>query len=778
MDAFPDQPMILRIAPILALSLAAAAGRPEVGVLDSLVLGNDASETTHEVVAEHADFTVGGLGEPARRLHPRSDGGWQGGILRFKVRVDPERQTYLTIKLWGGEVNHNQLTLHSEGKQVGYRHLGDIEALDLGTDAPCYPGRFYYRTCPLPQSLTRGKTAVDCEIRSSGPIWGYGDTFERYQKPMIEPSRAIYRVYTHTDVCFMPDPGEKQGPFPADVPVRPGPGQEVIDQVKARVNGQVESLLRDPARPANQMQTLFLARAWHTKWTAAAGNPATVAKVRASLDALYRAYRADPKLAEAEPSTYNPDWFGLGPAGQVICLLENQLKSGFDEEIDDGKGGRVRRRAAFSEMLVACRDWHRAHRRHYTNQSMINDLYGIYLANRGVAVLEPSKALSESRARRYLYESVGLEPWLGSEVDGKPLRPLGDSYLQTTAKGLTRELGFVGNYGEVLDWVTQILDGTRPSPDKPGDPRIKEQLARIARARAPFRYPMVDRDGYRAMVQETVVGWRDTHFPGDVTYDQRPSWDGAAFEAATATMDPVLLAYGRQMIEDNQFFKSILDRMTDQGFRTTFGLLGVPDRYALMKDLPPSGVRLPMSWGQPDFVFADPENGVLAVKNGREILYASLYWRARHAVNFLGRVHHLTPEFGRIATVAVDVQFTPSGMEYVRPDWTNFGFGNGGPRYPETIVSAHTGERLPIARIPAGIDFKPGGESVFAGRGDFYQLRYGPYLLAINMTADRTFDLKVPEHTAPVRDLVSQTTVVSGSVLKAGPRSAVVLYLP
>lgn len=761
---------------LLLIAAALLHGTARGELLDTLVFGNDSSEASHNLAAGHSDFAAGGLGESSRRLLPGGAEPWQGGILRFAMRVDPARQNYFTIRLWGGDVSKNQLTLHVEGKQVGYRHLGDIEALDTGTDAPCYPGRFYYRTCPLPLHLTRGKTAVACEIRASGPISSYSNTFDRYQKPITSPTRGLYRVYTHSDGCFTPPADEKQGVFPANAPVRPAPGPEVIGAVKERVNRQIDGLLREPDRPCNQMQMLFLAKAWHTKWTRAAGNPATVAKIRASLDALYRAYAANPKLAEAEPSTYNPDWFGVGPAGQVIILLEEELRPSFDGPIEDGRGGTLTRRDAFSGMLVACRDWHREHRRQYTNQSMINDLYGIYLANRGVAVLDPAKALPEAKVRRYLYESVGLEPWLGSERDGRPLQPLGGAFYQTTQKGLTRELGFVGNYGEVLDWVTQIYEATRPSPDQPGDPKIKAQLAKIARARAPFRYPMLDRDGYRAMVQETIVGWRDTHFPGDVTYDQRPSWDGSAFEAAVATMDPQLLGYARQMLEDNQFHQSISDRMADKGFRTTFGLLGVPERHEVMKSQPPSEHRLPMSWDQPDFVFTDEENGVVALKNGREILYASLYWRARHAVNFLGRVHHLTPEFGRVATVAVDIQYTPSGHEYTRPDWTNFGFGNGGPRYPKSFVSAHAGEKLPIARIPAGVDFQPGKENIHAGRGDFYQLRYGPYLIAVNMSADRTFGLDVPAHGGRIRNLASRKEVAPGSVAKAGPRTTVILH--
>lgn len=755
---------------------AALSGWSRAEWLDTLVFGSGPSETAHNLKAELSDVVIGGLDEPSRRLLPGGPLPWQGGQLSFTVSVDPEAQNYLTIRLWGGDVGRNQLMLHVEGKQIGYRHLGDIEALDTGTDAPCYPGRFYYRTTPLPRSVTKGKTRVACEIRATGPIWSYGNTFEIYQKTMAEPSRGLYRVYLHTDACFTPPTEEKQGVFPENSPARPAPGPEVIDAVKVRVNKQIEGLLKEPQRPCNQMQTLFLAKSWHTPWTRTAGRKETITKIRSSLDALYRAYVANPRLAEAEPSTYNPDWFGLGPSGQVLVLMKNELSESWNEPIDDGNGKQVRRRDAFLQMLIACRDWHRQHRRQYTNQSMINDLYGIYLANRGVAVLNPSMALPESHARRYLYESMGMEPWLGSERDGKPLKPLGSDFHQTTKKGLTRELGFVGNYGEVLDWGVQIYEATRSSPGAAGDGKIKAQLIKIARARAPFRYPMLDPDGCRAMVQETIVGWRDTHFPGNVTYDQRPSWDGSALEAAMATMDPVLIGYGQQMMADNQFYQSISQRMEDKGFRVTFGLLSVPERVARMLAQPTSDHRLPMSWDQGDFVFADEENGVVAIKNGREILYASLYWRARHAINFLGRIHHLTPTFGRIATVAVDVRFTPSGLEYERPDWTNFGFGNGGPRYPKSYISAHAGEKLPIAQIPPGVDYQPGKENLHAGRGDFYQLRYGDYLIAINMSADKTSELKIPQTDGGIIDLVTRQAVQSNTSMTVQPHTTVVLH--
>ncbi|WP_035613070.1 hypothetical protein [Haloferula sp. BvORR071] len=763
--------LLVRVSLVVpALFPALLAASP----LDSLRFGDEASEKSHALSASLSEVRPGGLGEASRLLLPGGDPAWQGGTLKFHLKVDPAQQNYFTLRLWGSDESHNHMLLFIDGKQIGYRHLGDYEALDLGSDGPAFPGRFSYRTGPLPLALTKGKESIDCEIRAYGPLSAYANQFDDYQKPMRDPSRGLYRAYTHTESCFIPPADEKQGSAPASLQTRTTPGPEVMDAVKARVDGEIERLLRDPARPANQMQALFLAKAYHTPWCKAAGKPETVTKVLASLDALYRGYVANPKLAEEEPSTWNPDWFGLGPSGQAIQLLEKELKPHFDESIDDGTGKQVKRREAFRAMLLACRDWHREHRRQYTNQSMINDLYGIYLANRGIAVLDPTAALPEAAALRYLHESVGLAPWLGSEQDGKPQKPLGDDYLQLTAKGLTRELGFVGNYGEVLDWVAQIYDATRTSPGQPGDPALKNQLIKIARARAPFRYPLQDRDGFRAMVQETAVGWRDVHYPGDVTYTQRPSWDGNPLETAATTGDPQLLGGVQQMLEDNQLYATLVETMKEKGFRTTFGLLAVPDQLEKVGAPATAPRRLPMSADQPDFVFSDEEDGVVAIKSGEEILYASLYWRARHGVNFLGRVHYMTPEIDRIATVAEEIQFTPSGMDYKRPDWTNFAFGNGGPRYPKDFVSAHSGEILPIAKIPEGVSFKPGQENIHAGRGDFYQLRYGPYLIAMNMSMDKSFDFKAPDQ-AGLRNLVTGKDVAAGATAKIGPRTTVVL---
>merc|ERR1711879_408131 len=182
-----------------------------------------------------------------------------------------------------------------------------------------------------------------------------------------------------------------------------------------------------------------------------------------------------------------------------------------------------------------------------------------------------------------------------------------------------------------------------------------------------------------------------------------------------------------------------------------------------------------MAKGQPDFVFSDEEDGVVAIKNGDEILYASLYWRARYAVNFLARVHYMTPTLERDATVTQDVIFDDSGMVYKRRDHTIEPHSGRHERKAKQLglYNALAGEEQPIAKLPDDVlkNFKPGKENIFAGKGQFYTLRYGPYVIAMNMTTNKTFDLTVPQHTGIIKELVSQKTVKTHDKLSVTPRS-------
>ncbi|RXK86835.1 hypothetical protein [Filimonas effusa] len=756
---------------LLAANCFAQKGTP---LTDHLVFGSDASEKAHAFTSNKSQIIAGLLNEPARILLPIDTGNWQGGSVKFTVKVDPVNQNYITVRLSGNDVTQNLLNLICEGKQVGYRHLGDIELFDLSTDAPFKNGCFYYKTSPLPFNLTQGKQTVQLEIRSSGRIWGYGSTFERYQYPMTEPTRGIYNIYIHSNSSFVPNPSEKQGRMPAPQKAPPEAG-DFIAQVKAKIDTTIAGLLRQP-KPLSQVQMQFLAKAWHIQWTSAFHNKLVEDKILAGLDSIYVAYMHNPALAQEDPATWNPDWFGLGITGQVIWLLNKPLDTKLQQQITYPGLQSITRKEAYAQMLVACRDWHAMHRRMYTNQSMINDLYGIYYANKGLQQLNAAKAAPEKDVLRYLYESMGMQPWLGSDdASGKPTRSAGNNYWQLTAKALTKELGYVGNYGEVLDWIAEIYDATRPAPGLPGDLKIKEQVEKMALARMIFRYPATDADGFSVMRLQVIVGWRDTHYPGDITYLQRPSWDGNPFQVAVATEHPALLAFARQQLEDNQFFKNYKSNIDSKNFRVIAALLTVPGDYEKVLNSAKQNIQMPMAKRQPDFVFSDEEDGVVAVKNGDEYFYASLYWRARHGINKLGRVHLIQPGFDRIATVYEHQEFEPNGNYYTIPNYTNFGFGNGGPRYPDTTRSAHEGLVLPVAKIPADANYKNGQEHPAAGRASIYKLQYDRYLVLMN-NSKKEYTLKIPALFKNAANLSDRKKRITTNSLIIKPGTTLVLY--
>ena len=56
--------------------------------------------------------------------------------------------------------------------------------------------------------------------------------------------------------------------------------------------------------------------------------------------------------------------------------------------------------------------------------------------------------------------------------------------------------------------------------------------------------------------------------------------------AAAATLDPEAVAYAQQMMEDNQFFAVVKEKMKDRGLNSTYTLLRLPGEYELIMKQP------------------------------------------------------------------------------------------------------------------------------------------------------------------------------------------------
>jgi len=770
---------------VLSMASDATAGTTGPQILDNVYFGNSASEAAHAVDAESSDVIGGGLGQQARRLLPLNPVSYKGGTLTFTLKTDPSALNYVTFKFWGSDKGEaaGRLLLFIGEQQIGYRDQGDYDVVNQIEDLQIYPGRFVYTTLPLPPQITTGKSSVTLTLEPIGWIFQYGGSFEQRQKPFNVPSRGIYAAYSTTSPYLDPPASEPQGEAPV-ASVRPYPGPEVLGKVRDRVNTMALRLSAAPVKADSTTKDLsgvidFLATAYVTPWCAAYHNPQTLQKIIQVGDS----YTVQ---TSRSPDFLFGDWLGAGPLGRALLQVYPAVQDSgaLDQSIVLATGNSVTRRQAWADTLKTSVDYWTAHRRSYTNQSMILDT-GIYAANEGLRLLEPAKPLPKEKVLSFLYQSMGSEPWTGSVTIGRSgggsdqpagafsQNPYGASYYDMTPKGLSRELGYVAGYGEtIIHWGSDIL---RLSPD----PEITAQLLKLARARTYFRYPLPDRDGYKAMVVESIVDNRNGHYPGDVAYTaSHGSRESEPMEVAALTKDPVITGVVQQEMADNQYYAYLAGHLTTGDPYQVLGLLNAVNDYGIVTKLPISSARLPMTDGQPDFVWSDEDDAVVAIKHGDRRMYFNFYYRAERAINGVVRIHDMTPSVERIVTARSNYEYTPSGHYYVRDDWTDIMRGVGNPPPGETVHQAWVGEKMPIekrpddAAVPAYGDWGP-----FLGRADFYALEYGDYLIGLNANAARSYKLVVPNGAKSAVDVATGKTVALAESVTVAPKSTVVLYV-
>ncbi|MET7745576.1 Tat pathway signal sequence domain protein [Streptomyces sp. NPDC005385] len=450
------------------------------------------------------------------------------------------------------------------------------------------------------------------------------------------------------------------------------------------------------------------------------------------------------------------------------------------------------RRAAYTAMLKSSRDYWRRHFPHYSNQTQICAI-GIYQTNRGLRLLDPDLALPEAKARDYLYQSIGMVPYLGPEdADGNPSKPLGADYYQVTKAGLTRELGYVGSYGEVTDWLVMMYESVTRGPGGQDAPELRAQMVKMVKARGRFRVVDVDGDNARVSRTETVIGWRNEVYPGAIAYASRTAWDSSPLMSAAAFKDPDLVGWTQEMVNDGQLWPQLQLIATYDWTRVGLNALRLVSRdWDDYQSLASRPGRLPTGWDSPDFVFTDEENGAVAVKHGKELFFASLYWRARQGVNNYARIHHVTPVDQRSATIrqhsagTTDDTFTARDWilwDYAINDPGAAGLPPGGfPPPGDTLHQSQKGDVYHLAPVPAdvpdptlGVHFD-GVETMLVGRAPFYYCAYGDYLIAMNTSTDKVFTLPARTDFGPARDLVTGKTVGANVRPRIGPRSTLVL---
>lgn len=161
--------------------------------MDRIDFGNTVSETAH---AFNVGFSsqplvgTGAMGQTYRAAYGGSATSTNNQLLQFTMTVDPVKQNYLTVRVWGSDLVATRVWL------LGANYGGYSSLVYTGGAAP-FPNRFHYGTLPIPLSMTQGKTSVQLQLVEDGSA--------------TLPQRPIYSAYTHTEPMFLPDGNDPTG---------------------------------------------------------------------------------------------------------------------------------------------------------------------------------------------------------------------------------------------------------------------------------------------------------------------------------------------------------------------------------------------------------------------------------------------------------------------------------------------------------------------------------------------------------------------------------------
>jgi regulation of enolase protein 1 (concanavalin A-like superfamily) len=182
--------------------------------IDELDFGNLVSEAAHDFEPGYSPSMmpltgIGALNQTYREAYGLGDNNIDGPqSLVFTMTVDPARQNYLTVKLWGSDVDGGTMYLLNDPNTTTNTPMDDQGG------PPAFPGRFFYETQAIPESWTSGQTSVQLTLDFYSYYDAYGGTGYHYLSAG-QLTRPVYSAYITTDPQFVPDPTSPTGTAPA-----------------------------------------------------------------------------------------------------------------------------------------------------------------------------------------------------------------------------------------------------------------------------------------------------------------------------------------------------------------------------------------------------------------------------------------------------------------------------------------------------------------------------------------------------------------------------------
>ncbi|MFJ4840977.1 Tat pathway signal protein [Streptomyces sp. NPDC088746] len=528
----------------------------------------------------------------------------------------------------------------------------------------------------------------------------------------------------------------------------------------------------------------------------------------------------------------------------------------------DFDGGPLTRRAAWGRVLKANFDYARSRLSYIYNQVMYT-YEGAWEAHEGLRVIGSGFYEGRKRSHRIAGEALGWEPFLGEEVlvgpDGQDLdlyhslfyhdttarwtddylrfvikglarskldkhgnvvrrRPFGDHFTTVTEAGLTRENGYVANYGEATNYLPEWFHRTwGHKGDEELNDRILRHALRNLDARAQARHTDVDDKLQRVMRMEMVIDERNTNYPGFPGYalrisegkilnyvslekhmrDHADRYRGASWKE-TWEHARAAVGYAQQQLADHQYFNSFASVMAKKNCD-----LKLADTYAYLKDREPAGIVHPHTdfayYSKAEikalgvdpsdyerFAWTDVDCMFVSVRDGDLHIFGQLNERQRGFARN-GRLHVINGTHDNIVQINTDARFRFDDY-WIRHDNIDVDFMEDQQTADGTAPQALAGEIAPVT-------FQPGvgtvnrdnfeADHAYSGYPDLLTARYGRYFFVFNTTRavygnEQTFTVELPEdhRGGTVLDLVTGKDLpLHKGAVRIEPRRGYVLRL-
>lgn len=531
----------------------------------------------------------------------------------------------------------------------------------------------------------------------------------------------------------------------------------------------------------------------------------------------------------------------------------------------DWNGNPLTRQSAWERALKANFDFARCRLSYIYNQ-VYYTYDGAWKAHEGLRIIGSSFYEGKERSHQILREALGIAPYLGEEVlvsdDGRELDlyhslfyhdwyvlftddfthvvakglakskldasgnvvrrlPYGKHYTGVSQDGLTRENGYVGNYGETPNYLPEWFYKTL---NHKGDEALNDDILKLAlhnlHARGYTRYTALDEHGNRIMRMQQVVDNRNAQYPGMYAYAVRqshakimhyasleqhmanhperygsPHWKpywGYAKEA---------VGFAQQQLADNQYFpnqssdalrKNILDlRKYDYC---------LPEAYKYVSSNATGKIHpltdfdyyseeelAQLAVNKNDynrFAWADIDCLMACVKDGDRVL-TGIFNFHNMGYSGCGRMHVQNATYELIVQLATKAKFRYDEY-YLRGNSLENDFRSDVRDIYTEQPSALAGEVCPVTYQP-GVgriqreNFNE--DNPYSAFPDYLESQYGQYLFVFNTTRpeyenEQYFEVLLPKsyRKKTIPDLISgkMLSVVNGKV-RISPNSALVL---